>query len=179
MSLSLILGCMFSGKSTEMIKRIRLNRVLGKRVLCINHSCDIRYGENKIISHDRDSVDALTTDTLTYLVNNEEFKAADIVCIEEAHFFPDTVVFVKSAVTDHCKHVIVSALDGDYKQAPFTNITSLIPFADDVVKLKALCSICKDGTPAPFTKRMVSNTDAFYVGGAESYMSVCRKHLLS
>ena len=169
---------MFSGKSTEMVKQIRSIRLLEETYICINHRCDDRYGVDKIVTHDRISEDAYCITELLPVLTTTVFLDAKFIFIEEGHFFKDLAGFVIESVNKYSKHVVVSGLDGDYKQEPFVNITRLLPFADDVIKLKALCLLCKDGTSAPFSKRIVKNTDEFLVGGTEAYVSVCRKHLV-
>ena len=82
----------------------------------------------------------------------------------------------ESLITDQ-KTIIVAGLDGDYKQEPFGDILKLIPHAERVKKLSALCLKCNDGTPASFTKRIISSKLQTLVGSSESYIAVCRKHL--
>ena len=173
--LEIILGCMFSGKSTELIKRIRLHKLLERRVYSITHSSDMRYGNNIIVSHDKEYELACSVTTLSE-IQKSELEMYDVVCIEEAHFFPDLVHFVKDCVENLKKHVIVCGLDGNFKREPFRNILDLVPFADEVKKTKALCLLCKDGTSAVFSKRLIDVDDEFLVGGRELYSSVCRFH---
>lgn len=173
--LELIMGCMFSGKSTELIKRIREHKLLDRHVLCITHVSDTRYGVNKIVSHTKENVDATGLEKLKDIEPNV-LPLYDVICIEEAHFFKDLKEFVIPIVEILGKIVIVCGLDGTFQRQPFTNVIELIPLADDVVKLKALCLFCKDGTRAPFSKRLVSNTNTLLVGGSDMYASVCRYH---
>lgn len=190
-SLELILGCMFSGKSTELIRRIRMRKVLQQNLLVITHASDTRYTHNpSVISHDALSEQAISMEHLSQLFDVERalLKAeVEVVCIEEGQFFPDlwdTVVRLIEA--PYHKQVIVSALDGDYRRRPFRQVVDLIPLAEQVVKLQALCVYCKDGTPACFSMRLptTSNTSKAQdlivcVGGKETYASVCRHHYTS
>lgn len=173
--LDLIIGCMFSGKSTELIKRIRANRLLDRKILCITHESDQRYGYNVIASHAKDSETAINVDNLDH-IETSMVRACDLICIEEAHFFKELKPFVIKLVEEMGKHVIVCGLDGTFERKPFYNILELIPFADDVMHTKALCLCCKDGTPATFSARLTNDRNELVVGGSESYASVCRFH---
>ena len=99
-----------------------------------------------------------------------------MVFIEEAQFFNNLYEFVNKHLIN--KSFVIAGLDGDFKRNPFGDILKLIPLADKVKKLNALCKFCKDGTEAPFTKRLIVSDEIKLVGGSDSYASVCRKHYL-
>lgn len=192
--LELILGCMFSGKSSELIRRIRQHRLLGRNIMVVNNALDVRYGTGlKITSHDMAEEHAVACKKLEQVFDHPEYARAHTVFVDEGQFFSDLREFVLRAIEMDGKSVVVSALDGNYKREPFMNVISLIPFAEDVTRLNALCVMCKDGTPASFSKRLVScvvgdieqgsnvcdivnDRTNVLVGGADMYMSVCRKH---
>lgn len=178
MGLELILGCMFSGKSSELIKRIRMHKLLGSNVLCITHNSDVRYMKEKVVSHDLQCEDAVSLANLADIYKHPTYTKANVICIEEGQFFNDLYEQVQLIVERDNKHVIVSALDGNYQRCPYEQVLCLIPFAESVIKLNALCLFCKDGTPAAFSKRIVKDDALVLVGGSESYASVCRKHFL-
>tara|TARA_B100000427_G_scaffold282420_1_gene254165 strand:- start:368 stop:889 length:522 start_codon:yes stop_codon:yes gene_type:complete len=171
---------MFSGKSSEIIRQYKRYTSIEKKVLLINHVSDKRYGENVISSHDKVKINCISCEKLNNIYKNnrymKEFMNADIVMIEEAQFFTDLYKFVTNAADNLDKIVVVSGLDGDYKREPFGDILRLIPHAEDITKLCALCKICNDGTPGCFTRRIVENNEQLLVGGMESYIPVCRKH---
>jgi thymidine kinase len=173
--LHIIFGCMYSGKSSELLKIISRYKLLGKNVLCINHMLDTRYGKNKIISHDRKEEYCFQVDNLTHVESLENYDNSEIIIIEEGHFFKDLVSFVKNSLKKN-KKIYVAGLNGDYQQKSIGFINELIPLCDSVKKLDALCLICKDGTKAIFTKRITDSTDQFIVGSTETYIPVCRKH---
>lgn len=175
--LELIVGCMFSGKSSELINRVRKHNLLGKKILVVNHAKDVRYGDG-VISHDRRAVNAVALKNLQELLLLKEINTCDTIFIDEGQFFHDLYDITVILVENLEKTVIISALDGTFERTPFPHVVQLIPFADHVVKLNALCLLCKDGTHAPFSKRIVDNTESEYVGGSESYIPVCRKHFL-
>jgi len=182
--LDLIIGCMFSSKSTEVIHRIRKHRVIGSRLLIINHASDTRYvaGETScdhfVVSHDREREAAIALESLSGMFDHPDYAAADVIFIEEAQFFSDLYEAVFRAVEVDAKHLVVAGLDGDYKRQPFDTIR-LIPLADKVDKLTALCAVCKDGTPGIFSKRLesVDSDDRVVIGGAGTYIPVCRRHM--
>lgn len=174
MSLGMIIGCMFSGKSTELIKRIKAARVSGKKVLNIVHSLDsARYAASAIVTHDQEKVDALALTRLAHIEVCDVLKY-DMICIEEAQFFPDLYEAVCSFVNDRGKCVIVCGLDGDFLAQPFANMMRLIPVADSITKLTAICVVC--GNAAIFSKRICADTDVVVIGGSDKYQSVCRQH---
>ena len=96
---------------------------------------------------------------------------SEVIFIEEAQFFENLFTFVKDGLENQ-KSFYVAGLDGDFKREPFGDILKLIPLAEKVYKLNALCFFCKDGTEAPFTKRLSTSQDQQLVGGADSYASV-------
>ena len=172
------LGSMFSGKSTEILRLINRYKTLKKNILAINHSSDTRYGENKIISHNKESHDCLSISELTPLLQNKKFTDCEVIFIEEAQFFSDLFDFVTQSADIYKKIVVVAGLDGTYKREPFGDVLRLIPHAESVIKLHALCLKCNDGTKASFTKRIINNESDILVGSKESYIAVCRKHYL-
>jgi thymidine kinase len=169
--LHLIIGCMYSGKSTELLRIINNYRILEEPVLAISHVIDNRYGNCEIISHDNKSFPCIQTGQL-YDMDIDKYK---IIIIEEAQFFDDLTIFVKRALTAN-KIIYVAGLDGDFKQQPFGDILQLIPLCNTIKKLQALCIICKDGTKADFTKRIVNDTNQTLVGSIDTYIPTCRKH---
>jgi thymidine kinase len=164
---------MFSGKSTELIRRIRLLQKINKNVLVVKPKIDNRYNEDKLTTHNFDSVDCIVVDRLEELTLNEEYNT---IVIDEGQFFIDLKTTVLRWLVDYDINIIVGGLDGDFQKNPIGEILELIPHSDNCIKLNSLCMICKDGTPAPFTKRMIKSNDKVLVGGSESYMPVCRTH---
>ena len=176
MSLKIILGSMFSGKSSEIIRIIKRFRILKKQMMIINHTIDNRYDTSKIVSHDQEKIDCLAVDKLIPLLETEDYRKSDVIVIEEAQFFGDLFNFVTTCLDKYSKTVVIAGLDGDYKKEPFGDILRLIPHAESVIKLHALCTLCGDGTKASFTKRIVKCNDDVLVGSTESYIPVCRIH---
>jgi len=178
-TLEMIVGCMFSGKSSELIQRIRLHRIIGHEVMVVNHVSNKRYAEDAggaVSSHDHDHLSAVGAERLYDIVPTEAYAKAQVIFVEEAQFFDDLYGFVRESVGSHGKHLVVSGLDGDYNREPYRQVVDLIPFADVVIKKTALCVRCKDGTVASFSKRTVANDDRNLVGGSDAYIPVCRFH---
>ena len=178
MGLTIIMGNMFSGKTSELIRRLKRYKVLNKKVVVINSSKDTRSPEEVINTHDGVQFPCLKVDHISHCIIKESFCNADIVAIDEAQFFANLKEFVEMCLFLN-KSVIIAGLDGDYKQRKFGEVIDCIPLASDVTKLSALCMDCKNGTPGPFTKRIVQNDDLELVGGNDMYKAVCRRHLKS
>ena len=173
------IGSMFSGKSSAVIAVIRRRTIIGVRTLCITHEADTRYKKNAIVSHNGESYPAIATLQLMPLLKSEDFQKSSYIIIEEANFFPDLKQFVISSVDVLKKNVICVGLDGDFERKPFGELLDLIPYADNVTKFKALCSICRDGTEASFTHRIsTGKTEQLVVGGTDQYQALCRRHFL-
>lgn len=185
MSLEVLIGPMFAGKSSAIQSIIRRHQSLGWDVFVITHSMDTRYSdEPMIVNHDRQMLPANATDKLMPLLEHPEYKRSRLVVIEEAQFFADLVPFVQSVVDRDGKHAVVVGLDGDAERRPFGHVLDIIPLADRVTKLTAMCKQCQDGTPAIFTFAHSHTTEATVlsgepcVGADEKYIPLCRKHYL-
>ena len=181
MSLEIIIGPMFAGKSSALLARIRRQRAIGKKVIVITSSLDKRYSvEPSLTSHDMESVAAIAVDELLPCLQRSDLLEADLIIIEEAQFFRDLLTFVEQALLQH-KNLVVCGLDGDTAAKPFGQILNCIPLADSVVKMTALCELCGDGTPAIFTAlrnegSSDSDTAQIKVGASETYIPLCRRH---
>lgn len=183
--LTIIMGSMYSGKSSELIRKANRYSNIGFKILGINHSIDKRYNDDaKICSHDKLTYDdSISIDNLSKLFNDDtlldKVNKADVIIIDELQFFKNTKESIIKLVDNMNKSVIVSGLDGDYQRKPFGDILQLIPLADNVIKLHSLCSICRDGTRGLFTKRIINNNvdldDNVDVGSYDKYIPVCRK----
>lgn len=176
--MELIIGPMFSGKSTELIRRINRLKSIGKNVLVINSNKDTRC-QNEVQTHDQKNYTALKTDTIEEIINKNIIKDYDIIAIDEAQFFPDLYQGILTIWEKGDKEFIISGLDGDFKQEKFGQILELIPLATKVDKLSGYCNLCKDTTEGTYSIRVNSLViDTEYIGGKEDYICVCYKHLL-
>jgi len=171
--LELILGPMFSGKSSRLIQIIRKHRTLNQKILIIKPIIDNRYSNTSyIVTHDKVTepcISCSNLDSVTNIIDNY-----DIILIEEGQFFPD--IYEYGIEWCETKSVYIAGLNGDANKELFGNLYKLISHADEIIFLKALCKTCNDGTPAIFSKKMITNNNLIEVGGAELYSAVCRKH---
>lgn len=183
MSLEIILGCMYSGKSTEVMRRINRYKVLKKEVMIINNQLDTRYTDGLtgyIATHDKIKTSCISAKILLTLVDTQSFREADVIIVEEAQFFGDLFEFVVNSIDKYNKYVIVSGLSGDSNKKPFGQIIDLIPHAEKITKLSALCLECNDGTEAHFSKRISNKSqNQVLVGSDGDYIAVCRRHFNS
>ena len=178
-TIDIIMGCMFSGKSTELIRLANRYKVLEVPLLIVNHSLDNRYHESAIATHSNIKMDCLSINSLDMIKNKylSNYEESQVIIIEEAQFFKGLFDFVINACETDGKNVIVVGLDGDSNRCKFGEILDLIPVCDSVKKLYGLCVQCKDGTKACFTKRLVENNEQVFIGSSE-FQAVCRKHYL-
>jgi len=170
-TLDLVIGGMFSGKTSELIRRLKRFKAIDQSVLVVNSARDTRNEAEVLATHDGVVFDCVKTEFLVDVP-----LTAQVIAIDEAQFFTGLRAFVERALAAG-KHVIVAGLDGDYRQQKFGEILDLVPLADRVVKLTALCMICSDGTAGPFSKRTTTDTCQRLIGGKSEYMAVCRRHL--
>ncbi len=176
-SLDVICGSMFSGKTEELIRRLRLTQYAKKNVLIFKHSLDKRLTLEFIASHNGNKLSAVPTDDPA-LIAQFGAEKADVVGIDEVQFFPPTIIDVIQNLVNDGKHVIVSGLDLDFRGIPFTFMPILLALADSVVKLRAICMQC--GKEAHFSQRIVNNQAAKFddpiimIGAEECYEARCR-----
>lgn len=180
MSLEIVMGPMFSGKTTYAISYVQRQRSIGKTVVIIRPNIDTRYStQDVIMSHNKQSHPCLVWNVTIGLYVAKELLATDCILIEEAQFFTGLTTFVKSLLLVHKKHVLVVGLNGDASQNAFGEVLQCIPIATKVTTLTAFCSVCKDGTPAYYSKKTTGDMidDQIDVGGSDKYIVVCLKHL--
>ena len=177
--LELIIGCMYSGKTTEFMRQIMMYKTLHKKLIVITHSIDNRYSDGNISTHNREMMDAIAMTKLMDIVDAPGYQEADVIFIEEAQFFQDLFDFTIMAANRDNKIVIICGLDGDFQLNPFEQVVRLITHSESVKKLNALCKKCGDGTPACFSKRIVTSQERELVGSDGVYEALCRKHYYS
>ena len=174
MGLHLILGCMFAQKTTELLRRVRRYQSIGYKVLVVNFIADTRYGKECIASHDKVFEKAVCVQRLSEI----EPINYDVIAIDEGQFFEDLFEHITKWADTLPIHIVVAGLDGTAKREPFGDMLRLIPHAEEVIRLNALCSVCCDGTIAIFSKQIQETEQTIQIGGSEMYQPVCRKHYL-
>ena len=169
-SIELIIGPMFSGKTSELLRRARRYGFAKKSTLLIKFAEDCRYDPKMICTHDKiRSGDCVSCPNLSEI--KDAWKQYDVIAIDEGQFFEKIREFCIQAA-DAGKTIIVAALDATFQREPFLNICTLIPMAESVEKLTAICTSC--GELASFSKRIAPSSHVILIGGHDEYMPVCR-----
>lgn len=175
--LEVISGCMFAGKTEELIRRINVLRYAKKNIVVFKPAIDNRYSDTKVVSHGGSSVDSLVVSKARDILNYVD-DSVDVVAIDEVQFFDSEIVAVCDQLAGSGKRVMVAGLDMDFRGEPFNVMPILITCAEFVTKLTAVCTTC--GAPATRTQRLVNGVAASYhdpiilVGASESYEARCR-----
>lgn len=172
--IQVIFGPMFSGKTTELIRRLKRYQIAKYRCLIVRYAKDVRYSTTGLATHDKQELPAVAAERLSSL--RGATADVNVIGIDEGQFFPDCVEFAEEMANDG-RIVIVAALDGTFQRVGFGNILQLIPMAESVVKLKAVCMACF--SDASFTKRTSKEKELEIIGGEDKYMAVCRRCHLS
>jgi thymidine kinase len=179
-SIEVITGSMFSGKTDELIRRLRRATIARQRVQVFKPLIDNRYfGVEKVTSHAGSNYDALPIQASTEIFERLE-PDTTVVAIDEAQFFDNQITWVVQDLANRGLRVIVAGLDTDFRGEPFGPMPVLMAQAESVDKLQAICMVC--GEPATRTQRLVNGKPARYddpvviVGAAELYEARCRKH---
>lgn len=185
--LEIILGSMYSGKSTRLVQIYNQCKFCNIPVVVINHEIDNRYHDTQMSTHDKIKIPCIKTQNLTDIWTThipfdediprikDKFKisTSEVILINEGQFFPDLYEVVNDMV-NYGKQVYVCGLDGDFERKKFGSILDLIPICDKVEKLTSICSLCKDGTKGIFSMRITSEKEQTVVG-SDNYIPVCRK----
>ena len=175
--IEVITGCMFAGKTEELIRRIRTLQYAKKNILVFKPSIDNRYSETEIASHSGYRVNCINVDSPIEILQYVDIKVV-FVAIDEAQFFDHTLVLVCEELADSGKRVMVAGLDCDFRGEPFGIMPELLVRSEFVTKLSAVCAKC--GQPATRTQRLVDGKPADYndpivlVGASEAYEPRCR-----
>jgi len=180
MSLEIVMGPMFSGKTTYAISYVQRQQSIAKRSVIIKPNIDNRYSTQSVImTHNKQSHPCLIWDVSIGMYIVQEMLNADCVVIEEAQFFTGLTAVVKTLLFVHKKHLLVVGLNGDATQNVFGELLRCIPFATKITTLTAFCCVCNDGTVAQYSKKSGGDMvdDQVDVGGSDKYIAVCLKHL--
>jgi thymidine kinase len=172
--IEVITGPMFSGKSEELIRRLKRARIARQRVASFKPEIDLRYHSTAIASHSSQTIDAMPVANVERMkaVLYEQMDAVEVVGIDEAQFFDESLMdFVMELVHRH-KRVVLAGLDTTFAGEPFIPIPNLMAVADEVIKLSAVCMRC--GAPAVHTQRLGQSQELVVVGAAGVYEARCR-----
>ncbi len=167
----MVCGSMFSGKTEELIRRLRRARIARQRVASFKPALDNRYSETEVVSHDENAIRSTAVDTADQILLLE--GDADVIGIDEAQFFGPALVNVCEELARSGHRVIVAGLDQDYQGQPFEPIPQLMAVAEYVTKLHAICMRC--GAPANHSQRLSASDQRVLVGADEAYEPRCRQ----
>lgn len=177
--IEVICGSMFSGKTDELIRRLRRATIARQKVQVFKPSIDLRYSVQKVTSHAGSDFDALPIEKACEILAGLEPETT-VVGIDEAQFFDEEIITIVQQLADKGKRVLVAGLDTDFRGEPFGPMPVLMAVAERVDKLQAICMVC--GEPATRTQRLVNGKPAHYhdpvviVGASEMYEARCRVH---
>lgn len=178
-SVEVVCGSMFSGKTDELIRRLRRATIARQKVQVFKPAIDVRYAVEKVTSHAGSDFDAMPVERAADI--RSRIKAdTTVVGVDEAQFFDNEIISIVDELAGKGLRVIVAGLDTDFRAEPFGPVPELMARAEKVDKLQAICMVC--GEPASRTQRLVNGKPARYdepvviVGAAEMYEARCRKH---
>jgi thymidine kinase len=172
--IEVITGPMFSGKSEELIRRLKRARIARQRVACFKPDIDLRYHRTAIASHSAQTHEAVTVPNVARLRQAlyQQLPEVEVIGIDEAQFFDDSIVQLVGELVHLGKRVVLAGLDTTFTGDPFGPIPDLMAIADEVTKLSAVCIVC--GAPAIHTQRLGASRELVVVGAAGVYEARCR-----
>jgi thymidine kinase len=169
--IEVITGCMFSGKTEELIRRLRRAQIAKQKVKIFKPRIDARYSENSIVSHNEQSLPSILIDDIIEVLKHSD--DAQVIGIDEAQFFNESIIHICNSLASKGKRVIVAGLDQDYTGKPFEPMPQLLAIAEYITKQHAICVVC--GNPADKTQRKTTESERVIVGAANIYEARCRK----
>jgi len=169
--IEVITGCMFSGKTEELIRRLRRAQIAKQQVKIFKPKIDTRYADDSIVSHNEQSLPSIQIKDINDAM--ELSDDAQVIGIDEAQFFSEDIINVCTELADKGKRVIVAGLDQDYRGIPFEPIPHLLAIAEYITKSLAICVEC--GNPADKTQRKTTSSERVIVGASDIYEARCRK----
>ncbi len=170
--IEVICGPMYSGKTEELIRRLRRAQIAKQKVAIFKPKIDTRYSDDHIVSHSEQQLPSISVETVEGI--RQHVGQADVIGIDEAQFFGMDLVPFCQELADAGKRVIVAGLDLDYRGEPFEPIPQLLAVAEYITKTLAICMVC--GNPASRTQRLTDDKARVVVGGQNIYEARCRRH---
>ena len=170
-----ITGPMFAGKTSALINIIRDLKKNKISYIVFKHAIDVRYEDNKICSHDRDTEQCISITEPINILQHEYYNKADVIIIEEVQFFNDTILTTIDQIKCDGKKLILSGLSGSFKQKAIGHMGDIYAKSEQIVQLSAICHYCTNMTPAHFTAK-ISGTDDVIEVGNDIYKPVCQYH---
>lgn len=170
--IEVVTGCMFSGKTEELIRRLNRARFAKLSVAVFKPSVDVRYATSAVVSHRDDRIPCIAVATPAEILKH--VADVSVVGIDEAQFFDRSLVEVANRLADDGRRVVVAGLDQDYRGVPFEPMPELMAIAEYVEKVLAVCMVC--GAPANRSQRLVRRDARVVLGAADAYEARCRAH---
>jgi thymidine kinase len=172
--IEVICGSMFSGKTEELIRRVKRAKLAKQKIKIFKPEKDLRFDKKKVTSHDKNSIKSKPVSKPSKILKlSEKFE---VVGIDEAQFFDESIVGVCNELANSGKRVIVAGLDMDYKGNPFGPMPNLMAIAEYVTKVHAVCS--KSGKMASYTHRIVASEELILLGDTKKYQALSRKEFI-
>jgi thymidine kinase len=168
--IEVICGSMFSGKTEELIRRVRRAEIAKLKTVIVKPTVDDRFSSKHIVSHNKNKIGSITLENVNDIYDLA--KDADVVAIDEAQFFGDELVDVCKTLSKQKKRVVVAGLDTDYRGLPFGPMPDIMCEADYLDKLRAICVKC--GNPATYTQRLSDDQEQVVIGETNIYEARCR-----
>lgn len=169
--IEVITGCMFSGKTEELIRRLRRAQIAKQKVKIFKPKIDSRYSQESIVSHNDQSLPSILIDDIDEILKYSD--DAQVIGIDEAQFFNESIIRICNLLAANGKRVIIAGLDQDYTGKPFEPMPHLLAIAEYITKQHAICVVC--GNPADKTQRKIAESERVIVGAADIYEARCRK----
>lgn len=169
--IEVVCGSMFSGKTEELIRRLKRSQIARQKIQCFKPEVDDRYSKDHVTSHDASKIVSIPIKKAWDIIERVDDNTR-VVGVDEAQFFDEGIVEVCQKLANRGIRVIAAGLDMDYRGQPFEPMPKLLAVAEYVTKLNAICTVC--GGPASRTQRLNSGNDQIAVGGKEMYEARCR-----
>jgi thymidine kinase len=169
--IEVIVGCMFSGKTEELIRRLRRAEIAKQKVLVFKPKIDNRYSSDHIVSHSEAKLKSLVVENSAEL--EQLAQDAQVIGVDEGQFFDSGIVDVAERLANQGKRVVIAGLDQDYRGKPFEPMPQLLSVAEYITKTLAICVVC--GNPADRTQRTTASNERVLVGAKDSYEARCRR----
>jgi len=172
-SVEVICGPMFSGKTEELIRRVKRAQIAKQRVQIFKPAIDVRYDKEDVVSHSSQAIKAEPVEkSVDILVKLKD--STRVVAIDEVQFFDENIITVISKLSARGYRIICAGLDLDYKAQPFGPMGTLLALADEVHKIHAICTVC--GAPATRSQRLINDSSTVLIGEKEAYDARCKAH---
>jgi thymidine kinase len=172
-SIEVVCGPMFSGKTEELIRRVKRAQIAKQRVQIFKPAIDVRYDKEDVVSHSSQAIKSEPVENAVDILIRLK-DSTRVVAIDEIQFFDENIVTVVSKLAARGYRVICAGLDLDYRAQPFGPMGTLLALADEVVKIHSICTVC--GAPATRSQRLTSSKERVLLGETDAYEARCRGH---